>query len=75
MKSKIINLENAIKKIKNGSVVAVGGFIGSGHPEAITSEIERYFLQYGTPNNLKLIYAAGQGDSKDKGLNHFGHKG
>lgn len=75
MKSKIVSLENAVKKIKDDSVVAVGGFIGSGHAEAVTAEIENSFLQYGIPNNLTLIYAAGQGDSKDKGLNHFGHKG
>ncbi|MDZ5034698.1 CoA-transferase, partial [Clostridium perfringens] len=75
MKSKIISLEDSIKIIKNSSVVAVGGFIGSGHAEAITAEIEKSFLKYGTPNDLTLIYAAGQGDSKDKGLNHFGHKG
>ncbi|GAB6169797.1 acyl CoA:acetate/3-ketoacid CoA transferase [Clostridium carnis] len=75
MKSKIISLEDSIKIIKNGCVVAVGGFIGSGHAEAVTAEVEKSFLKYGTPNNLTLIYAAGQGDSKDKGLNHFGHKG
>lgn len=75
MKAKIVSLENAVKKIKDGSVVAVGGFIGSGHAEAITAEIENSFLECGKPNNLTLIYAAGQGDSKDKGLNHFGHKG
>lgn len=75
MKSKIISLEDSIKLIKKGSVVAVGGFIGSGHAEAITAGIEKSFLQNGTPNDLTLIYAAGQGDSKEKGLNHFGHKG
>ena len=75
MKSKIISLEDSIKIIKNGNVVAVGGFIGSGHAEAITSEIEKSFMQNGTPTDLTLIYAAGQGDSKDKGLNHLGHKG
>ncbi|MGG7143114.1 acyl CoA:acetate/3-ketoacid CoA transferase [Clostridium nigeriense] len=75
MKSKIISLEESVKIIKSGDVVAVGGFIGSGHAEAITAEIEKSFLKNGTPNDLTLIYAAGQGDSKDKGLNHFGHKG
>ncbi|MBU3136402.1 acyl CoA:acetate/3-ketoacid CoA transferase [Clostridium gasigenes] len=75
MKSKVVSLENAIGRIKDGSVVAIGGFIGSGHPEAITEEIEKSYLESGAPNNLTLIYAAGQGDGKDKGLNHLGHKG
>lgn len=75
MKSKVISKEQAVALIKDGDTVAVGGFIGCGHPEEITMEIERNFLETQTPKNLTLVYAAGQGDSKERGLNHLGHEG
>lgn len=75
MKSKVISKEQAVALIKNGDTVAVGGFIGCGHPEEITIEIEKQFLKTQTPKNLTLVYAAGQGDSKERGLNHLGHEG
>ncbi len=75
MKSKVISKEQSIDLIKDGATVAVGGFIGCGHPEEITLEIEKRYLEKQSPKNLTLVYAAGQGDSADKGLNHFGHEG
>lgn len=75
MKSKVISKEQAIGLIKNGSTVAVGGFVGCAHPEQITLEIEKQYLENQVPNNLTLVFAAGQGDGKDKGLNHLGHEG
>lgn len=75
MKSKVMAVEDAIKLIKDGDTVAVGGFIGAVHPEDLSLEVEKRFLSEGYPKNLTLVYAAGQGDSKNRGLNHFGHEG
>ncbi|WP_411682660.1 acyl CoA:acetate/3-ketoacid CoA transferase [Clostridium thailandense] len=75
MKSKVISKEQAVNLIKDGATVAVGGFIGCGHPEEITIEIEKQYLEKQIPKNLTLVYAAGQGDSQNKGLNHLGHEG
>ncbi len=63
------------KLITDNSMVATGGFVGTGVPEEIHLEIENRFLEVGSPKNLGLIYAAGQGDGKDKGLNHLAHEG
>jgi propionate CoA-transferase len=75
MNSKIITREEAASLVKDGDTVVVGGFVGSGHPEALTSALEERFLKEQHPKNINLVFVAGQGDRKDRGLNHFGHKG
>ncbi|WP_055669055.1 acyl CoA:acetate/3-ketoacid CoA transferase [Desnuesiella massiliensis] len=74
-KRKIMSAAEALALVKDGSVVATGGFIGSAHPEELSIALEKRFLETGKPVNLTLVYAAGQGDSKERGLNHLGHEG
>lgn len=74
MTGKVKTAEQAVRMIKNGSTLAATGFVGNGHPEELTKEIEKSFLATGEPNNLTLVYAAGQGDGKDRGLNHLGYE-
>lgn len=75
MKNKIIEADEAIKHIKDGSTVATNGFIGTAFPEELAVAIEKRFVKTGYPRDLTLIYGAGQGDRANKGLNHFGHEG
>jgi propionate CoA-transferase len=74
-RGKVVSAEQAVRAIQDGDTVATGGFVTIGVPEDILKNIEECFLKTGRPRDLTLMYAAGQGDGKDRGLNHFGHEG
>jgi propionate CoA-transferase len=73
--NKIVSAAEAVRLIHDGDTVATGGFVGIGFAEGIAIALEQRFLDGGAPRELTLVYAAGQGDGKERGLNHFGHAG
>ena len=80
-RNKLVTAAEAARLVRDGDTVATGGFIGIGFAENLAVALERRFLgedprsPAGTPKGLTLVYAAGQGDGKDRGLNHFGREG
>jgi propionate CoA-transferase len=74
-KGKIVSADDAVALLRDGDMLATGGFVGIGFPENLAVALERRFITGGTPRGLGLVYAAGQGDGQSRGLNHLGHDG
>ncbi|HMV38256.1 acyl CoA:acetate/3-ketoacid CoA transferase [Plasticicumulans sp.] len=74
-KGKVVTAAEAVRLIRDGDTLGTGGFVGIGFAEGLACALERRFLETGEPRNLRLVYAAGQGDGAERGLNHLGHEG
>ena len=77
---KIVTAEEAVRLIRDGDTIATGGFVGIGFAEELAVALEAQHLSKDIPanekpRNLTLVYAAGQGDGKERGLNHVGYEG
>jgi len=73
--NKVVTIDHAIAQIKDGDTICTSGFVGIGTPDYLLVGLEKRFLETQSPKNLGLVFAAGQGDGHEQGLNRLGHKG
>ena len=73
--AKIMTAAEAVALIKDGDTLGTSGFVGSVFPEEVAQAIQKSFLETGHPAGLTVVHAAGQGDSKERGINHLGEEG
>ena len=75
MRDKITSAAEAVAVVQSGDTICTSGFVGIGVPDALLVALERRFMETEAPRDLTLLFAAGQGDGKDRGLNALGHDG
>lgn len=75
MPNKTISPQAAAALISDGHTVTTSGFVGIGVPETLLRAVATRFRESAHPRDLTLLFAAGQGDGKDKGLNHLAYEG
>ena len=82
-KGKVVSAREAVRLIRSGDTIATGGFVGIGFAEEIAVALEELsfaaedelLANIDKPRNLTLVYAAGQGDGQNRGLNHLAQPG
>ncbi len=70
-RGKVVTAEQAVRVIRDGDTVAFGGFVGIGFAEHVARSLAARYRETGQPRDLTLVYAAGMGDGKERGLNNL----
>lgn len=75
MPNKIVSMRDAAALIHSGDTVTTSGFVGAGVPDGLLKALADRFADEGHPRDLTLIFAAGQGDGKGRGLDRLAAPG
>ena len=75
MPNKTVSPEAAAALVHDGDTITTSGFVGIGVPETLLKALAARFADTGAPRGLTLFFAAGQGDGKERGLNHLAAEG
>jgi propionate CoA-transferase len=72
---KFLSAEEAVALVKDNDALVTEGFVVHCFPEQLAIALEKRFLKTGSPGNLVLIWAAGQGGGDGTCLDHLAHEG
>ena len=75
MLNKVVSPRDAAALIHSGDTVTTSGFVGAGVPEALLKALADRYDEETHPRDLTLLFAAGQGDGKERGLNRLAAPG
>jgi propionate CoA-transferase len=80
--NKIVSAREAVRLIRTGDTVAIGGFLGIGFAQEVVHELAALSLagddelaNLGKPRDLTLIFSVGPGDGKSRGVNRLAQPG
>lgn len=71
MPNKVVSARDAAALIHSGDTVTTSGFVGAGVPDCLLKALADRFAEEGHPRDLTLLFAAGQGDGKGRGLDRL----
>ncbi|PAU96815.1 acyl CoA:acetate/3-ketoacid CoA transferase [Paracoccus salipaludis] len=75
MPDKIVPARDAAALVHSGDTVTTSGFVGAGVPDGLLKALGDRFAEEGHPRDLTLLFAAGQGDGKGRGLDRLAAPG
>ncbi|MFD3188753.1 acyl CoA:acetate/3-ketoacid CoA transferase [Sedimentitalea sp. HM32M-2] len=75
MPNKIVSGRDAAALIHSGDTITTSGFVGAGVPDALLKALADRYRDEDHPRDLTLLFAAGQGDGKERGLNRLAAPG
>ncbi len=73
--NKVVGAREAVSVIHDRDVIVSSGYEGHGVAEEILAALEQQYIEDAKPRDLALVWAGGQGDSENRGLNHLGYPG
>lgn len=71
MPNKVVSPRDAAALVHDGDTVTTSGFVGAGVPDCLLKALGDHFAETGKPSDLTLLFAAGQGDGKGRGLDRL----